>query len=304
MAGRGNFPAGARKQMNTDRIRIVLIETSHPGNIGAVARAMKNMGLSRLVLVAPEKFPDKQATWRAVSANDVLESALVVDSFDEAVADCGLVVAATARDRRIPWPVLDARRAADDIALASDQGEVAIVFGREDNGLNNDELMRCNLHLAIPTSDEYSSLNIAMAVQVVCYEVHMRVHGDALPERADAVWDAPPATQANMERFYVHLEQTLEAIGFLNPDAPKQLMPRLRRLYSRIRLDELELNILRGILTETQKRTTPVDWPQRRARRATMSTQDRKASSRAEMDHPPGAGDLQDAASLRLEEDS
>ncbi|MFK7831375.1 MAG: RNA methyltransferase [Congregibacter sp.] len=290
--------------MNSDRIRIVLIETSHPGNIGAVARAMKNMGIAKLVLVAPERFPHKEATWRAVSAGDVLESAQVVETFDEAVADCGLVVAATARDRRIPWPVLDARRAADDIALASDQGEVAIVFGREDNGLNNQELMRCNLHLAIPTSDEYSSLNIAMAVQVVCYELHMRAHGDELPEEADAEWDAAPATQANMERFYVHLEETLGEIGFLNPHAPKQLMPRLRRLYGRVRVDELELNILRGILTETQKRTTPVDWPERRARRSTMNTRDRKASSRAEMDQPPAGDYPEEAATARIKGES
>ena len=246
--------------MQPDHIRIVLVEPSHPGNIGAVARAMKNMGLMRLVLVAPKQFPDEQATWRAVSAADVLESARVVPTLDEAIADCSFVVGASARDRRIPWPALDARRAVAQIGTASTRGEVAILFGREDNGLGNAELTRCNLHLAIPTSDMYSSLNLAMAVQIVCYELHMLGASVTLPAVPDADWDAPPATQADLERFFIHLEETLSAIGFLNPAAPRQLMQRLRRLYSRLRLDEMELNILRGILTETQKRIEPVDW--------------------------------------------
>lgn len=250
--------------MDPSRIRIVLIETSHPGNIGAVARAMKNMGLERLVLVAPQQYPDPQATWRAVSARDVLENARVVATLDEAIGDCGFVVGASAKERRIPWPVLDARRAAAEIDSASVRGDVAILFGREDNGLSGEELMRCNLHLAIPTSAAYSSLNLAMAVQIVCYELYMRTAAPDLPADAAAHWDAPMATQDNLERFFVHLEQTLSQIGFLNPAAPRQLMPRLRRLYSRLRLDEVELNILRGMLSETQKRIEPVDWSQRR----------------------------------------
>lgn len=253
--------------MNPDRIRIVLIETSHPGNIGAVARAMKNMGLSRLVLVSPEQFPDPQATWRAVSAADVLENARVVDSLDEAIGDCGFVVGASAKERRIPWAVLDARRAAAEIGASSLNTEVAILFGREDNGLNSEELRRCNLHLAISTSDVYSSLNLAMAVQIVAYELHMLAAQPTLAEHADAQWDAPPATQADMERLFVHMERTLTDIGFLNPSAPRQLMPRLRRLYSRVRLDEMEVNILRGILTETQKRSEPMDWEAHAKRR-------------------------------------
>jgi tRNA (cytidine32/uridine32-2'-O)-methyltransferase len=246
--------------MQTDHIRIVLVEPSHPGNIGAVARAMKNMGLTRLVLVAPKQFPDEQATWRAVSAADVLQSAVVVPTLDDAIADCSFVVGASAKDRRIPWPVLDARRAAAEIGAASIRGEVAILFGREDNGLGTAELTRCNLHLAIPTSGVYSSLNLAMAVQIVCYELHMIGASATLPAEPDTDWDAPPATQADLERFFVHLEETLSAIGFLNPAAPRQLMQRLRRLYGRLRLDEMEVNILRGILTETQKRIEPVDW--------------------------------------------
>lgn len=247
--------------MRPEQINIVLVEPSHPGNIGAVARAMKNMGLERLTLVSPERFPDPEATWRAVSAADVLEGARVVSTLDEAIGDAGFVVGSSAKERRIPWPVLDARRAVADIAAYSQRGEVAILFGREDNGLSNEELQRCNLHLAIPTGSSYSSLNLAMAVQIVCYELHMSRAFEQLPTHADADWDAAPATQRNMERFYTHLEETLIRIGFLNPTAPRQLMARLRRLYGRLRLDEMELNILRGILTETQKQTTPVEFP-------------------------------------------
>ena len=239
--------------MNLDNIRIVLVNTSHPGNIGGVARAMKNMGLSRLYLVEPRQFPDEQADWRAASASDVLEAAVVTSSLDEAVADCQFVVGTSARGRRIPWPLLDPRKCAQRMAVSSDTEQVAVLFGREDRGLTNDELKVCNLHLNIPTSEHYSSLNLAMAVQVVCYELRMLLDAAALPATEDDEWDTPFTTRENMERFYVHLEQTLTDIEFLDPAAPRQLMARLRRLYSRVRLDEMELNILRGILTETQK---------------------------------------------------
>ncbi|MFV0276172.1 MAG: tRNA (cytosine(32)/uridine(32)-2'-O)-methyltransferase TrmJ [Parahaliea sp.] len=240
--------------MNLDNIRIVLVNTTHPGNIGGVARAMKNMGLSRLVLVAPRQFPDPQAEWRAASALDVLAGAVVTDSLDEAIADCQFVVGTSARERRIPWPLLDSRACAARIAENAARGEqVAVLFGREDRGLTNDELQLCNLHLNIPTSANYSSLNLAMAVQIVCYELRMLADAGLLPAREDTHWDAPFATRDNMERFYVHLEEALVDIGFLDPVAPRQLMSRLRRLFSRVRLDEMELNILRGILTETQK---------------------------------------------------
>ncbi len=243
--------------MNLDNIRIVLVNTSHPGNIGGVARAMKNMGLSRLYLVEPRQFPDEQANWRAASAGDLLESAVVTASLDEAIADCQFVVGTSARGRRIPWPLLDPRRCAARMAAASGSEQVAVLFGREDRGLTNEELQLCNLHLNIPTSEDYSSLNLAMAVQVVCYELRMLLDADRLPASEDDEWDAPFATRENMERFYEHLEQTLIDIEFLDPKAPRQLMARLRRLYSRVRLDEMELNILRGILTETRKRVRP-----------------------------------------------
>lgn len=240
-------------QMQLDNIRIVLVNTSHPGNIGGVARAMKNMGLSRLYLVEPKQFPHEQAQWRAASAGDVLEQAEVTGTLEEAIGDCQFVVGTSARERRIPWPLLDARQCARRIFKLPPKEQVAILFGREDRGLTNDELKLCNLHLNIPTSDTYSSLNLAMAVQIVCYELRMLLQQDKLPVHEDEQWDAPFASQQNMERFYLHLEETLTDIEFLDPMAPRQLMARLRRLYSRVRLDEMELNILRGILTETQK---------------------------------------------------
>jgi len=240
--------------MNPDNIRIVLVNTTHPGNIGGVARAMKNMGLTRLYLVAPRNYPSEQAQWRAASATDVLDAAQVVPTLDEAIGDCQFVVGTSARERRIPWPLLDARQCAARVALASAQEQVAILFGREDRGLTNEELKVCNLHLTIPTSDSYSSLNLGMAVQIVAYELHL-LAGAATPSSGNEFeqWDSPFATRENMERYYVHLEETLTDIEFLDPAAPRQLMARLRRLYSRVRLDEMELNILRGILTETQK---------------------------------------------------
>lgn len=239
--------------MNLHNIRIVLVNTSHPGNIGGAARAMKNMGLERLYLVAPRQFPDEQAVWRAASAQDVLENAVVTASVEEAIADCQFVVGTSARGRRIPWPLLDPRRCAEEVDAVSGGEQVAILFGREDRGLTNEELQLCNLHVNIPTSDGYSSLNLAMAVQILCYELHSLSVASQLPDAADAQWDTPFSTQENMERFYAHLEQTLVELEFLDPAAPRQLMSRLRRLYSRVRLDEMELNILRGILTETQK---------------------------------------------------
>lgn len=239
--------------MDLDNIRIVLVNTSHPGNIGGVARAMKNMGLSRLYLVEPRQFPHEEADWRAASAGDVLQSAVVTPTLEEAIGDCQFVVGTSARERRIPWPLLDPRQCAQRMASASSQQQVAVLFGREDRGLTNEELKLCNLHLHVPTAEAYSSLNLAMAVQIVCYELRMLQAQPALPRSEDDQWDTPFTSVENMERFYVHLEQTLTDIEFLDPAAPRQLMSRLRRLYSRVRLDEMELNILRGILTETQK---------------------------------------------------
>jgi len=238
--------------MNFSNIRIVLVHTSHPGNIGGAARAMKNMGLSNLVLVAPKRFPDEQANWRAAGADDVLSAARVVSTLEEAVADCHYIVGTSARGRRIPWPILDPRNCAEKLETEARKGQVAIIFGREDRGLTNEELQQCHLHLHIPSCEDYSSLNLAMAVQVVCYELRMLMLAPDTSTNELDQWDVDFSSAENIERFYKHLEETLVDIGFLDPAAPRQLMVRLRRLYSRVRLDEMELNILRGILTETQ----------------------------------------------------
>lgn len=240
--------------MSLDNIRVVLVHTTHSGNIGGVARAMKNMGLRNLTLVKPLEYPAPEAEWRAASAIDVLEQASVVETVAEAIADAQFVVGTSARERRIPWPVQDARQCASRLVDNAHAGEqVAILFGREDRGLLNEELELCNLHCHIPTHEDYPSLNLAMAVQLVAYEIRMKALADTLPAEEDAQWDAPFATAKDMQHFYTHLEETLIQIGFLDPSAPRQLMRRLKRLYNRVRLDEMELNILRGTLAETQK---------------------------------------------------
>lgn len=236
-----------------DNARIVLVNTTHPGNIGGVARAMKNMGLSQLYLVKPKTFPDEQAVWRAASALDVLDNAIVVETLEEAVADCGLVIGTSARGRRIPWPLVNPRVCAEKAYPELSHHPVAIVFGREDRGLTNEELHSCNMHVHIPTNPEYSSLNIAMAVQVLCYELRMMHTAGDLTGNAMAEWDEKLATQQQVEGFFGHLEQTLVEIDFLNPKAPKQLMTRLKRLYLRARMDDMEVNIMRGILTAAQR---------------------------------------------------
>jgi len=234
-------------------IRIVLVNTTHPGNIGGAARAMKNMGLSRLYLVAPKEFPSDKATWRSAGATDVLDDAIVVDTLDEAIQGCSLVVGTSARERRIPWPLLDPRECGESVWSEATQHEVALVFGREDRGLTNEELHKCNYHVHIPANEEYSSLNLATAVQVICYEIRMSylkaTAGNTLPQH---VWDMPPADAQALDNYYQQLEKSLVDVGFLDPENPKQTMTRLRRLYNRVRLDQMELNILRGVLTAIQ----------------------------------------------------
>jgi tRNA (cytidine32/uridine32-2'-O)-methyltransferase len=239
-----------------NKIRIVLVNTSHPGNIGGAARALKNMGLARLVLVAPKQWPSDDALWRAASAVDVLERVKVVDTLDEAVSDCQLVVGTSARERRIPWPLVTPRECGDKVwaEVAGHFGhEVAIVFGREDRGLTNEELQKCNYHVHIPSNPEYSSLNLAAAVQVIAYEIRMSALNveNGGPMHFDD-WDMPRAEQKDLEHYYDHLLETLEELSFITAANPRQTITRLRRLYNRIRLDKMELNILRGILTSIQ----------------------------------------------------
>lgn len=229
--------------------RIVLINTSHPGNIGSAARAMKTMGLKELYLVAPEKFPHQKAIEMASNAADVVESAIVVDDYQTAIADCTFVVGTSARSRKIPWPLISPHELGEKAALETQQGKVAILFGREDSGLTNDELHSCHCHVHIPTNPEYSSLNIAAAVQVIAYELRVA----ALSEVEPQTWDYEFANAQSMEGFYEHLEKVLIDIDFLNPKVPRQLMTRLRRLFGRARPDVMEMNILRGILGAVEK---------------------------------------------------
>ena len=230
-------------------LKIVLIETSHPGNIGAAARAMKNMGATNLTLVNPLDFPSEKAIYRSVSAQDVVENATVVDTVEEAIADCELVIGTSARDRRIPWPLIDPKTCGQKVIAEHHAGrKVAILFGRESRGLKNEELQKCHFHVNIPTGKAYSSLNLAMAVQVICYEILQASFKETSPA-ADEDWDVAFANGADMEHFYKHLEETLIEVKFHDPENPRQLLTRLRRLFNRIRPDQMEMNILRGILT-------------------------------------------------------
>ena len=240
-------------------IRVVLVNTSHPGNIGGVARAMKNMGLSRLVLVEPRQFPSEEAVARASGATDILDSAQVVSCLEEALAGCSLAFGTSARERRIPWPLIDPRECGVTAVKKADEGaEVALVFGREHAGLTNEELQRCHFHVHIPSDPAFSSLNLAAAVQVLTYEVRMAaLASESAPvaPRQEAIVEEgdQPVTADEMESFYGHLEKSLVEIGFLDPASPRHLMTRLRRLYGRSEVTRLEMNILRGILTETLK---------------------------------------------------
>lgn len=234
------------------RVRIVLVEPSHPGNIGAVARAMKNMGLVRLMLVKPRQFPHADATARASGADDVLAESTVCASLDTALTGCGLVVGASARLRSLSVPQLDPHQCAQQVLEEVVSTEVALVFGREHSGLSNDELGRCHFLVHIPSNPDYSSLNLAAAVQVLTYELRMvSLAGQGTIK--DGPDEEPPASADDMARFYIHLQETLEQIGFLDPQNPRIMMQRLRRLFNRARPNEVEMNILRGILTAAQK---------------------------------------------------
>jgi len=225
------------------RIRIVLSRPSHPGNIGAAARAMKTMGIAQLVLVRPRRFPDPEARAMASGALGVLQSARVCSDLDEALAGTVFSVALSARPRELSHAPLDARAAAREIVEAARTGEVAVVFGNETIGLSNAEVMRCSRLARIPASDEYASLNLAQAVQVMAYEARM---GEVAPPVGSTRPET--CTHEDVEQFYEHLERSLHASGYLNPRTPRKLMERLRRLFARARLERVEVNILRGML--------------------------------------------------------
>ena len=231
-------------------IRIVLINTSHPGNIGASARAMKVMGLKHLHLVNPKVFPHSEATAMASGADDLLQNAVIHDSLDSALDGCSLVLGTSARLRSLPMPQMDLRRAAQS-ALSEHKGQnIAIVFGQERAGLTNDEIQRCHQLVHVDTNPDYGSLNLSQAVQVMAYELRMAIIGDGGARIAPSDWK--PVDVGQMEMFFVHLEQTLLDIKFMNPEQPKKLMARMRRLFNRARPDQNEINILRGILAASQ----------------------------------------------------
>lgn len=235
-----------------ENIKIVLVNTSHPGNIGGAARAMKNMGLSQLALVSPAEFPSVQATARASGADNLLASATVYDTLDAAVGDCELVLATSARVRSVPWPLCCPREAATMAFEQPAGARVAVVFGNEQSGLSNAELAMAHYHVHIPTVDDFSSLNLAAAVQVLSYE--MRQASLSVTEAAKVAPEEVIAPQREVLGLLAHLEDTMKAVHFLNPAHPKLLMHRVRRLFTRARLESTEVNILRGFLSAIQKK--------------------------------------------------
>ncbi len=239
--------------MKLEDIRIVMVETTHPGNIGAAARAMKNMGLSSLVLVNAQCSLDGAAYARASGADDILNQSQRYGSLIEAVADCELVVGTSARSRTLSWPGLTPNSLADKLALQPDTSAAAIVFGREHSGLTNDELQHCHFSVTIPTNPEFSSLNVAAWIQVISYEILNRFLADTEPAPARVSRSDSPASSTQLEGFFDHLEQVLYRTGFIERTNPRQMMKRLRRLFQRAEPSQNEVNILRGILSSVEK---------------------------------------------------
>ena len=243
-------------------VRIVMVNTTLPANIGSALRAMKTMGLSKLVLVAPKTYPHPDIDALAAGATDLIEQIEIVETLADAIKDCHLVFGTSARSRTIPWPLLDARPAAEKSisAVVNDQQDVAVVFGREDRGLTNEELAMANYHVTIPVNTDYGVLNVAQAIQVICYEMRMATLAVVESAEDEAAtmpvtdtesmqWDEPLVTHEQMEQFYPHIEKMLAEIEFLDPKNPRLLPLRLRRLFGRIQLDRMEYHLLRGIFS-------------------------------------------------------
>ena len=246
-------------------IRIVMVNTTLPANIGSALRAMKTMGLSKLVLVAPKTYPHPDIDALAAGATDLIDQIEIVERLEDAIKDCHLVFGTSARSRSIPWPLLDARPAAQKSlqAINTHEQNVAVVFGREDRGLTNEELALANFHVTIPVNDDYGVLNVAQAIQVICYEMRMaalELNDNPVNPKAtmpvnggdDMQWDEPLVTHDDMDKFYPHLEKMLAEIEFLDPQNPRLLPLRLRRLFGRIQLDKMEYQLLRGIFSRVQ----------------------------------------------------
>ncbi len=236
-----------------DNVRIVLVNTSHTGNIGSVCRAMKTMGLSDLVLVDPVQEPDSHASALAAGATDILGSAKIVPELKDAIADCQLTIATSARSRTLSWPMLEPRECGKKVVVEGQNSKVALVFGRENSGLTNEELQQCQFHVHIPSNPEYSSLNLAMAVQTLCYEIRMHFLDSQQAQFEPNDVEYPNSEQ--LDGFYTHLEQTLSKTGFIVKQHPGQVMAKLRRLFNRARPESHELNILRGVLASIEKST-------------------------------------------------
>lgn len=233
------------------RVRMIMVETSLSANVGAAARAMKTMGLSQLVLVNPQEEPLSEAALaRASGAQDILSQAVQVETLEAALQGCELVIGTSARSRALPWPMLTPREIPVQIATVPADAEVAVVFGRERSGLTNEELARCHYHVHIPANPDYSSLNIAAAMQVIAYEIRMAALDDSVQESEEVI---ARARAEDLEGFFQHLQTMLVDIEFADPNNLKQLMIKLRRFYMRAQPESVELNILRGIVSQTQK---------------------------------------------------
>lgn len=238
--------------MMLERVKVVLVGTTHSGNIGSAARAMKVMGLSQMVLVDPQCQVDAQAIALAAGASEIALNAQIYPTLEAAVADCGLVVGTSARSRTLEWPMLEPRECGEKLISEANQHRVAMVFGRERTGLTNEELQLCHYHVCVPANPEYSSLNLAMAVQLLSYEVRMAYLALQQSSQSSTLQEEYPRHQ-ELERFYAHLEQVIMQTEFISAQQPGQVMNKLRRMFTRARPEAQEINILRGILTSVQK---------------------------------------------------
>lgn len=260
-----NIIDNAAVSQHLAHVRIVMVNTTLPANIGSALRAMKTMGLCKLVLVSPKTYPHPDIDALSAGASDLIEQIEIVETLEDAIKDCHLVFGTSARSRTIPWPLLDARPAAQKSmhAVLQDQQEIAVIFGREDRGLTNEELALANYHVTIPVNTEYGVLNVAQAIQIICYEMRMatveQMETEVDPEatmhvtdQEDMHWDEPLVTHEQMEQFYPHMEKMLAEIEFMDPKNPRLLPLRLRRLFGRIQLDKMEYHLLRGIFTRVQ----------------------------------------------------
>ena len=239
--------------MRFESIRIVLVGTSHPGNIGSSARAMKNMGFEQLYLVAPENRPNQNSYELAAGADDVLQGAIITDSLTQALADCHVVFATSARARELSIPGDTPHACAQRIAQHTDDTRIALVFGRERTGLTNAELLQCHYHVHIPSAPTFSSLNLAQAVQIITYEIRMALLS---PPATVFLKQDQRASAHEVEQFYTHLAEVLTQINFIRTAHPKRLLQRLRRMFNRIQIEAMEVNLLRGMLTQIQRACT------------------------------------------------